>query len=247
MTSDIVINRRLGDAISIDGSDAYADFNADLASFSYSPGSVKSDSSRKIGKSGFSQYGIDFRPGSISLVFYIVGDSKSDILKKASDLIVACGKCMIETDVDLTSQYDCVMSSYSVSLTGIEWVAQLSVTLDAIRHLPLVVKKATSKSSLHIYNPGSVQSGICIKATHHLSSKTDLAFSVNNEQFVIKNVTQNEPVVIDGINGKVTHLGSNKILDSTLASFPIAGIGEMTVKCSIPVDFEVSFYPTFVS
>lgn len=239
--SDFINWSRLGDEVRVNGEDVYYHHNADLVEMVHGAGSFESTYQRQIGKSAFDLFDGDFEPGSLELVFYIPGRSKQEALEHASSLVASMTECTVKTGDDLNAEFACVLDSYDIELTGIEWVIQLTVSLACIRRLGIRRVKASGASSVVVNNPGSLVSGVKITV------KSSTARSnVSVAGIMIDSLKANMPFTIDGISGEVLENGVNKILSTDLSTFPRVKPGKSTLTSNYSLDWEIEFYPTFV-
>lgn len=240
-TDEYINWSQLGDNVTINSVNAFYKFNADLVEMTHSAGNVDSSFQRQVGKSGMDLFSMDYNCGSIDLVFYVLGRSKEEALRLASDLVKESGKCLVRTMPDLNSEYDCVLSSYSVDVTGIDRVLQVSLNLDCVRRLPKMRVAASDATSVRIDNQGSIASGCRIEVTSSVART-----NVEVAGIVIDSLKAGMPFVIDGFEGEVMENGINKILETDLAEFPKVEPGVSNMTSNYALDWKVEWYPTFI-
>ena len=204
-------------------------------------GDVSVNAQRSIGKSSFDTFSFDFGYGTMQMVFYVVGPSKMEALQNASKLIGKCKTCKVKTLEDINSEYVCVMESYSVEWTEVMWVYMVTIDFNCIRRLPKKTVTFSGVSEVKFMNEGTIDSGVSI-VVKSASVETD----VSVYGIVIDSLKAEMPFEIDGIAGEVIENGINSILRTDLTEFPKVQPGENTMTSSAPLDWEVSWYPTFV-
>ena len=238
---DFINWSRLGDEVKIDGVDVYYQYNADLVTMENEGGSVESEYQLQVGKSDFDVFDHDFANGSLKLTFYLPGRSKQEALTLASELVAVSKHCRLTTGPDLTAEYMCVLTSYNVSMTEVEYVAQVELNFVSVRRVKLKTVSATNVTSVIVDNPGTLASGVRIKVR-----STTAQSNVSVAGIVIKNMTANVDYVIDGIEGTFTKNGIIDILNTNLSVFPKIQPGKQTLTSNKALNWTVEFYPTFV-
>ena len=115
----------------------------------------------------------------------------------------------------------------------------VTYTFLAIRHLP--ARKA------------AVSVGGTIKCISNTDTKCVIAasFSQAHETItlcgvIINNITANDVVVIDSVNGLITCNGVNKFLDTEFYDFPLLSPGENIISCTATdASLQVTYTPVF--
>ncbi len=251
--SDAIENTsRLGDGVTFDGVDVYANFEADLIGWEYTPGAVSYTFRRNTGKTGFNLYDFDYPSGTLALKFYVRGDDRVSMLKNASKLIAAAksAKVEIQGDTGIDSMfYNTVLSDYSIEQEDIEWYCMATLSFEAIRYHELVTYTETSAAGRAFINNGTVETGLKIKFKA-ASALDKLIITVSDAEesqaITFTSLAKDMWYTIDGINGTVTDAnGINKILSTDLARFPKAKPGLCHITFSTNVACEISFYQVY--
>ena len=241
-------DQRLGPATTFNGVDIYAKYNADVHSFTPNAGSINSTIQRKVSKSTFENFYFDFANGTLQIGAYVGGANKLDAIMNVNGLIAAASETTIYYAEDIGFYFDAILNSYSVTETGIEWFFDVSLTFDAIRHMPLV-SQTFAGSSFQFENLGSIPSGIKItlvpSATLAKPSFTLNDGTSSEQKIMFTKLTSAYTFVIDGIDGHVTQNGINSIQLVDLITFPKAIPGWNTVSATFTADWIIEFYPTF--
>lgn len=233
-----ISDRRIGDKCFVNGKCTYDLFNADLKSMMLQPGTIEVSYMENTGKSGLVPYGSTIKNRGLIIEFYVGGKSIEDTQINVSNLICACEKCIISTDIS-RFEYDAIMTAYDETDTGVEPYKLVTISFNVSRRMPL--NMITLLSSGTFYNQGNTESGLCIKVT---SKSTISNFTICG--ITIKTLTANRPFTIDGINGRVTENGLNKFSNTNLIDFPKAVPGKNEINMSANVTAELSFYPVFL-
>lgn len=230
---------RIGSVCTINGKDAYTQFNADLKELVPVAGSITADFSKALGASNLQIINHKFETGGINMIFYVGGATKQECYINTSNLIAECRGCTIKTDED-EFEYDAVLTAYNVIETGVELYNEVTLTLSAVKRLPLVTHTFSGGDGT-FENIGSVESGMILVIT---PSEALATLTIND--ITIKNLT-NDQFIIDGIGGTITCNGINRFLDTDLIEFPKVLPGSNTVKVySTKVSVLVAYYPTFI-
>lgn len=231
---------RIGSVCTINDKDVYTLFNADLKELIPAAGSITVDFSKALGASSLQVVNHKFETGGINAIFYVGGATKEECYVNTSNLIAECQNCIIKTDED-RFEYAAVLTTYNVVETGVEYFNEVNLTFGVIKRLPMVTNTFTSGRGT-FQNTGSVESGMRITITPNVALTT---ITVNG--ITIKNLTRNNPFVIDGLVGEVMCNGVNRFLDTDLIEFPKVLPGSNTVEASnTSVTIEVAYYPTFI-
>lgn len=241
-------DQRLGSVTTFNGVDIYAKYNADVYSFTPSAGPIDGTFQRKVSKSTFENFYFDFANGTLQIDAYVGGANKLDAIMNVNGLIAAASETTIYYAEDIGFYFDAILTSYSVTETGVEWFFDVSMTFDAIRHMP-IVSETFAGSSFKFENLGSIPSGIKLTFVPSATiSNPTLTFNDNTpfeQKVTFTRLTASYTFVIDGIDGHVTQNGINSILLTDLVKFPKAIPGWNTVNASFTADWTVEFYPTF--
>lgn len=240
--TDCYINwDRLGYGVKVNGIDPFYMFNADLVEVTHGAGSIESSYQRQVGKSGMQVFSMDFEQGSMEMVFYVLGRSKEEAMRLASDFVLEASDSIIKIESDLNSEYDCVLDDYSVELTGVDWVLQVELSLSCVRRLPKKAATAKGATSISLSNSGSIASGCRIEVKSSVART-----NVSVAGITIESLKANMPFIIDGFEGEVMENGINKILETDLSEFPKVQPGKSTFTSNYALDWKVEWYPTFI-
>lgn len=242
-------DHRLGAVCEFNGVDVYAKYNADVYSFEPSDGELSTDYALKTSGSGFNLWHSKFGSFKLEIGFYVGGQDKRDLKQNVNKLIVAAKQCIIRYGDDFGFEFDCVLESYEVEFTDIEWYDDVVLTFAAVRRDKIdVTETSGTTTSVKFFNEGSKESGLKITA---LSASTISNFKFMYlidgewEEVKIDQLKANLPFTLDGIEGKVQENGINAYNRSNLINFPKAYPGDNQVKFSSAVKAAVEFYPTY--
>ena len=230
---------RVGERCTIDGKDAYLEFNADLKEFVLSQGKLESDYRLSTGNSHFQIFHSSAEEKKLELEFYVGGPSQEAVQTNISNLLQALRQCGISRGSDVF-EYAAVLVDNEVEETEVEPYYLVTCELAAVRRKPLVTCRITGTSS--VYNDGNTASGVRIefKAPVTGSIRGITVFGVT-----ISPAKNGATYVIDGINGKVTENGVNCFQLTDLIDFPKIKPGMNEIEMSVSMDASVSFFPVF--
>lgn len=241
-------DQRLGSITTFDGIDIYETYNADVYSFVPTAGSVDATYQRKVSRSTMESFYSDFQTSNLEISCYVGGADKSDALMNVNGLIAAAQVTDVHYGEDASFDFDAILTSYSVTETGIEWYFDVSLTFAAVRHMPLKTAQYTG-TSYSFSNDGATNSGIrltIVPSSSGSNGTITLNDGLESEHVItLKTYTASYTYLIDGIDGYVRANGINSILDTDLTKFPKAYPGNNTINTSFSATVTVEYYPTF--
>lgn len=241
-------DQRLGSITTFDGIDIYAKYNADVYSFVPTPGGVDATYQRKVSRSTMESFYSDFQTSNLEISCYVGGANKLDALMNVNGLVAAAQKTEVYYEEDIAFDFDAILTSYSVTETGIEWFFDVSLTFAAVRHMPLKTATYTG-TSYSFSNYGATDSGIrltIVPSSSGSNGTITLNDGLETEHVItLKTYTSSYTYLIDGIDGYVRRNGINSILDTDLTKFPKAYPGNNTINTSFSATVTVEYYPTF--
>lgn len=241
-------DQRLGCVTTFNGVDVYSTYNADVYSFTPTPGSVDATYQRKVSRSTIQTFHSDFQTSNLDISCYVGGANKMDALMNVNGLVAAARSTEIYYEDDIAFDFDAVLTSYSVTETGVEWFFDVTLTFAAIRHMPLKTMTFTG-TSYSFNNYGATESGIrlmIVPSSSGSNGKITLNDDTDSEHVITLNsYTSSHTYLIDGIGGYVRRNGINFILDTDLTKFPKVYPGTNTIDLSFSAKVTIEYYPTF--
>lgn len=241
-------DQRLGSITTFDGIDIYAKYNADVYSFVPTPGGVDATYQRKVSRSTMECFYSDFQTSTLDVLCYVGGANKLDALMNVNGLIAAAQKTEIYYEEDIAFDFDAVLTSYSMTETGIEWFFDVKMTFAAVRHMPIKTMKYTG-TSYSFDNNGATNSGMrltIVPSSSGSNGKITLNDGLQTEHVItLTTYTSSYTYLIDGIDGYVRKNGINSLLETDLTKFPKAYPGTNTITTSFSATVTVEYYPTF--
>lgn len=239
----------LGGTVLLDGLDVCTNYNADLIEWEFSPGEVDATYRRSTGRHDFNIYNYDYEPGTLTLKFYVAGDTKRDMFNNASKLVNASKSPEMQIPEDDPSIFSSVLVDYSMEFTDVEWFVELTLEFKAVRHAEMVTYSGDSSNSVAIMNEGTMPSGILVK--FKVSSALEqlvitVGDSAESQVIVFKTPTSEVWYSVNGMDGTVTdENGVNRILLTDLVKFPKVSPGNAKISFSENVAYVISFCPTY--
>lgn len=116
----------------------------------------------------------------------------------------------------------------------------ITYTFSAIRHGAEDVQ--TVKANENIFCKSTTKTPVKFVVNIQVSAESITIFGIT-----VKNVTADEELIIDGINGIVTMNGANKLLDTDLVDFPCLNPGYNIISCSdTSASIKVMYIPIYV-
>lgn len=240
---DTYTSRRLGAICTINGLNAYDIYNADLIDYKTSSGSIDAEYDRGVSLSDLhvSSYGVGI--GSLTLNFYVGGETKDQMEINSSNLVSNSRKCVVKIDEE-TFEYDGVLTKFDIEETGVLWYNKVSLELAVVKRLPLVTRRfeIVSGRKVQFKNIGNIESGLRLSVTPRAT-----VAKVTVAGITINNLLAGQPFVIDGLSGEVICNTENRFLDTDLIDFPKVDVGNNTIELSTnDLIVEVQYYPTFI-
>lgn len=240
-------DKQLGDYVSADDVNLYSYCNADLISMYPEPFEPDSVWKKKPGGSEINVFKFSEGTSKLRASFYVGGTSKTDMLINVNKLLSKVKDCTIKTSQD-DFERDCLLSSFNISDTTIEWFSMVEVEWISICRLPLVTVETSGLTYIDVNNVGTVDTGIRIEVVS-ASNAQNVQMLVKDNRIMFKELHQNEPFIIDGIEGKVLRgaEGSqvNGFLLTDFVEFPKVPSGKTRITFSRSLSVKASFYPVF--
>ncbi len=240
MRTYIERDHQVGDAVTVDGIDVYQAYNADLKEHRVEPGKLTVDYQQRIGRSGFLLFNGDSDPKILTMAFYVGGEDDDEAQINAERLIQSCAReCVIRIGSSRFEYAALLSGSPTVEDTGVQSYLLVTLTLYAVRRLPLVSLDFNA-AAIRLTNPGTAASGLRIILT-----PAQKITSMQVGDITVKDLATGVPFVIDGLSGTVTADGENRFADTDLTDFPRIEPGENEIILSQTVPTTLEYYPTF--
>ena len=243
------LDKRLGAVCTFNDEDVYARFNADAYSFIPSGGELTTDFALKTSQSGFNLWHSQFGSCKLEIGFYVGGQDKRDLKLNVNRLVAAAKQCVVYYGDDIGFEFDCVLESYTVDFTDIEWFDDVKLTFSAVRREPHEnMTSSAAVTSMKFFNEGSKTSGLRITAVSSSTiSNFKFMYRIDGEweEVTVDQIKANLPFVLDGIDGKVQENGINSYNRTDLINFPKVYPGENEVKFSSAAKMSIEYYPTY--
>lgn len=234
-------DRQCGDSLTINNKNAYSVFKADLIKAEMTAGDVTSTFSKNVGQSDFLLHSSYFGSCALSLDFYVYGSTKDDCDLNVSNLVAEGKSCLVLFEGS-NVEFVCVLTSYQVIDTTVDFYKEVILEFSSIRRMTKVTQiAAVGSGSITFNNSGNVSSGVKLTIT---SSSTIENVEVCGIE--IERIDSNIPFIIDGIDGLVISNSENKFLSTNLINFPKVNPGTNTFNFDTRVSVVFEFYPTFV-
>lgn len=175
---------------------------------------------------------------TLTLTMHIRGGSLKLVAEKEALLLEALYK---QSEIELPDGYfyRCMYQSATVDRI-MDTLSELTVTLDAIRHLPLVTVQV-AQGEFTVLCQSTIPTECRLSVTPNSAASSCTVYGIT-----ITNLTAGTPVVIDGMNKTVTQAGINKFLDTDLLEFPRLQPGINQIPFSGDIQVSASYYPTFL-
>lgn len=240
MRTYIEQDHQVGDAVTVDGIDVYQAYNADLQEYRVEPGKLTVDYQKRIGRSGFLLFNNDSDPKILTMAFYVGGEDDDEAQINAERLTQSCAReCVIRIGSSRFEYAALLSGSPTVEDTGVQSYLLVTLTLYAVRRLPLV-SLDFNVAAIRLTNPGTAASGMRIILTPDRKIT-----SMQVGDITVKDLAAGVPFMIDGLSGTVTADGENHFADTDLTQFPQIQPGENEIILSQTVPTTLEYYPTF--
>lgn len=188
---------------------------------------------------------VSFKTIEVSLLFE--GTSRDEILKNISNLMSKLiGKVTLTLD-RYTSLFDVVLNDNETEKSASNFFYKKNLTFIGYEYKKEVtetINRVTSKTVNIIGN-------LITPAIVEVTPTTDLVDirleGLADDPIIIKNLTANKKVVIDGELQKVTVDGKNKFKDTDMWEFPRLNPGKNTIKVSRSnCDISIKYKPRYI-
>lgn len=141
----------------------------------------------------------------------------------------------LKTDPTLKKTVDKHVYKFTLTVTGY------------MRNREIQREVITRQKQAKIYVDGTRDTPIMIQITPVVDIPAFSIYGVAERGIVIKNLTKNVPIFIDGLTGLVTENEQNKFNDVVMFEFPHLEPGEQTVTFSESIcNVEIKYYPMWM-
>lgn len=263
-------DKQLGINTLINGVNAYDAFNADSISMSIIPPKVEKNIYKSLGKQDYKINTFKLGDGGLDIRYYIGGHTQQEAQINVNKLIreFVDKTAIIKTD-ETDFEYICVLESFTSEYTGVEFYYLVTLTLNAVKRLPLVTYdfaasyfSSNATVTCDFENTGMIQSGLDIIL--RFGGSTGFEIDYKNEKGKTQEVvftslsTSNYYYKIGGLDGVVYRAGNinfatptNVFSKSDLVDFPVVKSGENSVTfvqntAGNIKQAKIQFYPTFM-
>lgn len=252
-------DKRIGQAVFLDGVNVYDAYNADLIEYIPVAGRITTDFIHAPGQTKFNLLSFDAGQSGMQFSFYVGGEDDADAARNVSKFIKAAQACVFTIEND-PLEYVCIMQSYNDVMTGVGSYHQVTVTYAAIKRSPLKTAEGITTTAgdskwqtVKNVNNGTEPTGVKITFTTgetvYYSAEEKIIIRANNvqtHQIKFTNVQPNSTYIIDGIEGTVTRNGINCFGDTDMLEFPKLLPGDYRVSTLNKTEsLEIEYYELF--
>ncbi len=180
----------------------------------------------------------------IDIKILVQEETDEKALKNISNLIKEMSKCTLKFK-DLSSYYDCTIVDKEHKRV-IKGVYEIDVELkSSFAYTSEEIVTLTDRTT-NIHVPGNTKTPAMVEITPTLNL-IDLTIKGLGEDILIKNLTANKKIIIDGEKGEVTESGVNKYKDYDSWGFPYLHPGENTISINKDnVNVKIKYKPRWI-
>lgn len=238
--NDLSQDQQVGEDCWMDHLNTFTEFQADLISFTVSPGKIETNTLEHPELNTFHHFKSRVCCKSAEAAFYVFGENRDMLSQNISNLVSAA----LKTTISLGNSnliWRAVLTKYSTEETGIDCYSQVELSFDVMESLPLTTVKLKGNDT--ILNAGNCTSECIISFT---PTKEMAQFSIRN-LFTINKPEVGKTIVIDSMKKTVTADGVNIWPKASLSSFPTLSPGLNKIEM-VPEPLEVTFsyYPMLI-
>lgn len=242
-------NGKLGRSVTINLENSYDEYRADLISTDIITPKVNKTQYKEVGKQGYKINTFSFGDSGLVLRFYVDGISINDARNNINKLIQQFSEnetVSIRFADEPNVEYICVLDSYNVEYTGVDFYYLLTINVSAIKRgtsSSIQFGASTFSSNTEVectfQNTGFVKSGLDIIVRFGGSDSFKVTYFIDgvaNEVNLSNLSTSTFYYKIGGKKGEVLRGSSstfsnatNEFLNSDVINFPVANVGENRV------------------
>lgn len=252
-------DKRIGQAVLLDGVNVYDAYNADLIEYIPVAGRITTDFIHAPGQTKFNLLSFDGGQSGMQFSFYVGGENDADAARNVSKFLKAAQACVFTIEDD-PLEYVCIMQSYNDVMTGVGSYHQVTITYAAIKRSPLITKEGTTHEvsqtkwqTVTGVNAGTEATGVKVTFTTgesvFVNAQEEIIIRANNvltHRIKFTNVQPNSTYIIDGIEGTVTRNGVNCFGDTDMLEFPKLLPGAYSVKTLNKTEsLEIEYYELY--
>ena len=233
---------RLGMGVSLDGTDLYTEYGADLIEYTPPTGEVEADFTKTVGRHAFKRFRHDVPLRKMTLSFYVQWNLQEVLEEHVSGLISLARRASVLSFNDDTSYwYSCILLSYEDTFTGVDNVRKVDLTFGVIKYgTQRGPYNLPAGQTTTIHNAGTDESGLLATITFNQSGTGITVLGCT-----FGSVSAGDVYIVDGINGSVTKNGANAVWNVTFPRFPMIQPGYNEIEMPSEASATISWYPIF--
>lgn len=186
-----------------------------------------------------------FKFVSIEVKLYIKGISESDIKTKIGTIIDKSMECSLSFEDDF--YYKSFLISSNTENTLKKETKKLILNFIAYSYKQEITETMNRVTNKTINVPGNLEAPAIVEITPSISIIDITLEGLADDPIVIKNVSANKTVILDGELQKVTVDGVNKYGDTDMWDFPRLKPGANTIKVDKSnCDIKIKYKPRYI-
>ena len=182
---------------------------------------------------------------SIEIKLYVKGESESDVKNKLGLLIDKCKECNLKFEDDFYYKSFLINSNTENTLRKDTRKLNLSFIGYSYKEEATEVMNRITSKTINIV--GNLETPAIVEITPATALADVTLEGLADDSIIIKNLTANKTVILDGELQKVTVDGVNKYGDTDMWDFPRLKPGANTIKVSKNnCDIKIKYKPRYI-
>ena len=170
---------------------------------------------------------------TLELLLLVTGTNREDCLIKANNIIALCLKekaNVISLDGYTNNNFIGTLTSHKIEKSVRKEYYKLTLNFNGyLEGKETYTKEITTSGTIVNNSTTKTPCKITLTSTANVASAT---IKINSRKIIIKNITANSPIILNGMTGEFTENGANKFKDIDLWELPYLDAGNNTITCN---------------